>query len=128
MRCSDQAGAAQGPGEGRRGGPGRARAGSFPLTNLPGGALPARPGPARPCPAPAPRPTGPAFLAGACGFLPAPGARSWLAAGRGARGEREEASAQEGRQEGAPWEEFQPLLRAAPARAEGRWAGVWCGR
>jgi hypothetical protein len=34
---------------------------------------------------PAPRPPGsPAFLAGACGFLPAPGARSWLAAGRGA--------------------------------------------
>lgn len=34
---------------------------------------------------PAPRPPGsPAFLAGACGFLPAPGARSWLAARRGA--------------------------------------------
>lgn len=34
---------------------------------------------------PAPRPpASPAFLAGACGFLPAPGVRSWLAAGRGA--------------------------------------------
>lgn len=79
------------------------------------------PCPARPCPAPAPRPPGPAFLAGACGFLPAPGARSWLAAGRGARGEREEAGAREGRREGAPaWEEFQPLPRgSAPVRTRG---------
>lgn len=49
---------------------------------------------------PAPRPPGsPAFLAGACGFLPAPGARSWLAAGRGAGRaghERREGAAAEG--------------------------------
>lgn len=67
---------AAGPGQGS----GQAGAGSpAPLSpTFPVGALLARP--ARPGPAPAP-----AFLAGACGFLPAPGARSWLAAGRGPR-------------------------------------------
>lgn len=108
MRCRDQAGAAHRPGEG---------AGWLFPSHQP--SRRGAPCPARPCPAPAPRPTGPAFLAGACGFLPAPGARSWLAAGRGARGEREEASAREGRQKGAPWEEFQPLLRARPPRGLG---------
>lgn len=77
------------------------------------------PGPARPCPAPPPaRPPGPAFLAGACGFLPAPGARSWLAAGRGARGER---APGRGPPAGGG---LQPLPRgSAPTRAGGRRAG-----
>lgn len=77
------------------------------------------PGPARPCPAPPPaRPPGPAFLAGACGFLPAPGARSWLAAGRGPRGER---APGRGPPAGGG---LQPLPRgSAPTRAGGRRAG-----
>lgn len=112
VRRRDRAGAAHGPARGTREGAGWL----FPSHQ------PSWPGapclPARPCPAPAPRPPGPAFLAGACGFLPAPGARSWLAAGRGARGEREEASGREGR-EGASWEEFQPLPRARPPRGPG---------
>lgn len=69
--------------QGRRWGPGRAWLALRRSPAFAGGALP----PARPLPGAAPRPpAGPGILAGACGFLPAPGARSWLAAGRGRAG------------------------------------------
>lgn len=61
---------------------------------------------------PAPRPPGsPAFLAGACGFLPAPGARSWLAAGRGAGRAGQE------QREGAAAEGDSPGLTRGRSRA-----------
>lgn len=87
-----------------------------------GAPCPARPGPA--LPSAAPRPPGPAFLAGACGFLPAPGARSWLAAGRGARGEREGAGAREGRRPGARPGAGESSPQRAGAQGAGRASGV----
>lgn len=126
VRCGDQAGAAQGPGGGRRGGPGRARAGSFPLTNLPGGALPARPGPA--LPSARPPPDRPGIPCGGMWLLAGPGGTQ-LAGGRegGARGaggsERPEGTAGGGPLGGIP----ASPAGSAPARAEGRWAGVCCG-
>lgn len=62
--------------------------------------------------------------------MPAPGARSWLAAGRGARGEREEAGAREGPpRHSPPGRDSSPSRGARPPRGlGGARRGVWGGR
>lgn len=126
VKCRGQATAAHRPSAGAARRAGEARAAlSLSPTFPAGSSLPCL---ARPCPVPAPRPPGPAFLAGACGFLPAPGARSWLAAGRGTRREPVKASAREGRREGAPpGRNSSPSRGARPPRGPGAPGGhlVW---